>query len=52
MMRSLKNPFIISYKENFLTADGIIIIMEYCQSNIPGLSVDGDLKSFISRYRK
>jgi hypothetical protein len=51
-MQSLKNPFVVSYKDNFLTTDGIIIIMEYCQSTIFNWFVDGDLKSLIDRYRK
>lgn len=51
VMKCVKNPFVVSYKESFEAEDGVVIIMEYCQSTA-GVTVEGDMKSVIEKCRR
>ena len=50
-MKCVKNPFVVSYKESFLSEEGIVIIMEYCQSTA-SLTVEGDMRSLIIKCKR
>lgn len=32
IMKDLKHPHIVSYKESFVEADELIIVLEFCES--------------------